>query len=141
VSRKCSVRLKLSSTEGDRLRTWTRNKSENIIFPICSRPRLFVLAMVENSNGKKKNIPKQETHKMEIEKHYTSNCEKIVKCGWQKLASFQLSLSPPHPFFFLFLLRPTSERPVALLEKSGNFHFVALLSSISHSQGATLDIA
>lgn len=23
-----------------------------------------------------------KTHKMEIEKHYTSNCEKIVKCGW-----------------------------------------------------------
>lgn len=61
-----------------------------------------------------------KTHKMEIEKHYTSNCEKIVKCGWR----WQPSL-PSHP------------TPIEL--RKASFYFVALLLRIIHFQGATLD--
>lgn len=55
---------------------------------------------------------------MEIEKHYTSNCEKIVKCGWH-FPPCQSNLLPPSIFVF---------------------YFVALLPRISHFQGATFDI-
>lgn len=54
-----------------------------------------------DSNEKRK-IPKQETHKMEIEKHYTSNCEKIVKCGWENTTH---SATQPASFSFHLILR------------------------------------
>lgn len=38
-----------------------------------------------------------KTHKMEIEKHYTSNCGKIVKCGW---------CMPPFNSTISFLFQP-----------------------------------
>lgn len=65
-----------------------------------------------------------KTHKMEIEKHYTSNCEKIVKCGW----GFATLSSPPS----------TSLSPLSSVGRS-EFYYVALLLRISHFQGATLD--
>lgn len=78
------------------------------------------LKSLRNARNSNEN-PQTKTHKMEIEKHYTSNCEKIVKCGWW---------TPPCPLH----RRPDRS------DGRQKFYFVALLLSISHFQGATLDI-
>lgn len=65
---------------------------------------------------------------MEIEKHYTSNCEKIVKCG---------RVSATRSFHSI--VSHSTARPT-VSDGRQKFYFVALLLSISHFQGATLDI-
>lgn len=61
-------------------------------------------------------------------KHYTSNCEKIVKCG---------RVSATRSFHSI--VSHSTTRPT-ISDGRQKFYFVALLLSISHFQGATLDI-
>lgn len=94
---------------------WTRGKYFCFQFSFFFRPfaslLLFPLVLHNNphpsllhserTREKFKWKSQTKTHKMEIEKHYTSNCEKIVKCGWH-FHPLNPNLLPPCFSLFFF---------------------------------------
>lgn len=106
---------------------WGISSSGDLNF--CSEMDLsksYVPASISALREIQMKIPNKNTQNGDW-KHYTSNCEKIVKCGRVSATrSF-------HSIVFHSTTRPT------ISDGRQKFYFVALLLSISHFQGATLD--